>query len=75
MSRTDPVEALDQTIQLRDGRTLRYAEYGQSRGKALLYFGASRLEARLLAEQAKQAGIRLIGIDRPGMGLSHFKYR
>ncbi len=76
MSRTDSVEALDTTIQLRDGRTLAYAEYSKSRGKVLFYFhgGAdSRLEARFLAEQAKQAGVRLIGIDRPGMGRSHFK--
>lgn len=73
MSRTDLVPANDKTMQLRDGRTLSYAEYGIAEGKALFYFGASRLEARFLAEQAAQAGIRLIGIDRPGMGLSHFK--
>lgn len=76
MSRIDSVEALDTTIQLRDGRTLAYAEYGASSGKALLYFhgGAdSRLEARFLADQARQAGIRLVGIDRPGMGLSRFQ--
>jgi pimeloyl-ACP methyl ester carboxylesterase len=73
MLRTDPVETLDQTIHLHDGRTLGYAEYGVPEGKALFYFGASRLEARFLAEQATQAGIRLIGIDRPGMGLSGFQ--
>jgi pimeloyl-ACP methyl ester carboxylesterase len=73
MSRTDSVEALDKTLQLRDGRTLGYAECGITSGKALLYFGGSRLEARFLAKPAKQAGIRLIGIDRPGIGLSHFK--
>ena len=73
MLRTDSLETLDKTLQLSDGRTLGYAEYGNPSGKALFYFGASRLEARFLAEQAKQAGIRLIGIDRPGMGLSHFK--
>ncbi len=32
----------------------------------------SRLEARLLANVAEDVGIRLIGIDRPGMGLSDF---
>ena len=73
MSRTDSVEALDQTLQLYDGRTLGYAEYGIPSGKALFYFGGSRLEARLLARPSKQVGIRLIGIDRPGIGLSHFK--
>ena len=73
MLRADPGETLDQTIHLRDGRTLGYADYGQARGKALFYFGASRLEAKFLAEPAKQAGIRLIGMDRPGMGLSGFQ--
>ena len=60
----------------RVGWTVAYAEYGASSGKALLYFhgGADcRLEARFLAEQAKQVGIRLIGIDRPGMGRSRFQ--
>ncbi|MBO0793332.1 MAG: alpha/beta hydrolase [Ktedonobacteraceae bacterium] len=71
--RTDSVETLDQTIHLHDGRTLGYAEYGVPEGKALFYFGASRLEARFLAEQATQAGIRLIGTDRPGMGRSGFQ--
>jgi pimeloyl-ACP methyl ester carboxylesterase len=64
------------TIRLRDGRTLAYAEFGEPSGKTLFYFhgGADcRLEARLLTKQAKQAGIRLIGVDRPGMGLSSFK--
>lgn len=63
----------DGTIRLRDGRTLGYAEFGQGSGDALLYFGTSRLEARLLAEPAERAGIRLIGLDRPGMGLSEFQ--
>lgn len=71
--RTDRAQTLDQTIYLRDGRTIGSAEYGQAGGKALFYFGASRLEARLLAEQAKQANVRLIGLDRPGMGLSRFQ--
>ncbi len=73
MVRTDLVETRDHTIHLHDGRTLGYAEYGVPEGKAVFYFGASRLEARFLAEQATQAGVRLIGIDRPGMGLSSFQ--
>jgi pimeloyl-ACP methyl ester carboxylesterase len=71
--RSDSVETLDHTLHLRDGRTLGYAEYGVAEGKALFYFGASRLEARFLAESATQTGVRLIGIDRPGMGLSDFQ--
>ena len=61
---------------LHDGRTLGYAEYGSTEGKTLLYFHGhpgSRFEARFLAEQAPQYGVRLIGIDRPGMGLSSYK--
>jgi hypothetical protein len=66
VSRTDAVSANDKTLQLHDGRTLGYTEYGAAEGKTLFYFGTSRLEARFLAEQAAQAGIRLIGVDRPG---------
>ena len=64
------------TIQLHDGRILGYAEYGQATGKPLLYFHGhpgTRVEAKFLAEQAGHLGVRLIGMDRPGMGLSTFK--
>jgi pimeloyl-ACP methyl ester carboxylesterase len=76
MPRADSASANDKTLLLHDGRTLGYAEYGVAEGKALFYFHGhpgTRLEARFLAEQAVQTGIRLIGIDRPGMGLSSFK--
>jgi len=68
----------DKTIQLHDGRTLGYAEYGSLAGKPLLYFHGhpgSRLEAKFLANEALNDGIRLVGIDRPGMGLSTYKPR
>jgi pimeloyl-ACP methyl ester carboxylesterase len=64
------------THQLHDGRTLGYAEFGKPEGRALFYFHGhpgSRLEARFLAAEAEAAGVRLIGVDRPGMGLSTFK--
>ena len=63
-------------IHLHDDRALGYAEYGDSQGKTLFYFHGhpgSRFEARFLADAAMQAGMRLIGIDRPGMGLSSYK--
>jgi pimeloyl-ACP methyl ester carboxylesterase len=66
----------DRTIQLSDGRTLGYVEYGAAEGKPLFYFHGhpgSRLESRFLAQAAEPLGVRLIGIDRPGMGLSTFK--
>jgi pimeloyl-ACP methyl ester carboxylesterase len=66
----------NETIQLHDGRQLGYIQYGHSTGKPLFYFHGhpgSRFEAMFLADEALQAGIRLIGIDRPGMGLSTYK--
>jgi pimeloyl-ACP methyl ester carboxylesterase len=76
MPKVDAVSANDKTIQIHDGRTLGYAEYSSADGKALFYFHGhpgARLEAKFLAAQAVQTGVRLIGIDRPGMGLSSFK--
>ena len=64
------------TLRLDDGRQLGYAEYGDPRGKTLFYFNGtpgSRIEARLADVVAESAGIRLIGTDRPGYGLSDFK--
>lgn len=64
------------TLRLRDGRLLGYAEYGDPGGPALFYFHGfpgSRLEARLGDAVAARNGVRLIALDRPGFGLSHFK--
>jgi pimeloyl-ACP methyl ester carboxylesterase len=65
-------------IRLRDGRRLGYAEWGDPAGRPLLYFHGwpgSRVEGRLADEAAKETGVRLIAIDRPGMGLSDFQPR
>ncbi|MGH3363041.1 MAG: alpha/beta fold hydrolase [Nocardioides sp.] len=66
--------ALEGTVAVRDDRRLSFAEYGSTRGPALVWMhgtpGARRqipLEARAYAEQH---GLRLIGIDRPGIGSS-----
>ena len=67
--------SVDNSFVLNDGRKLGYAEYGAPQGRPLLHFHGwpgSRLEARLGAEPAARAGVRLIGVDRPGMGLSDF---
>jgi len=64
---------VDRTIRLRDGRRLGYAEWGDPGGHPVLYFHGwpgSRLEARLAHGPARTTGIRLIALDRPGMGLS-----
>lgn len=64
------------THTLRDGRSLGYAEYGDPEGKPMFHFHGylgSRLEASVSDEAAAKVGVRLIGIDRPGMGLSDFQ--
>jgi pimeloyl-ACP methyl ester carboxylesterase len=64
------------TVTLPDGRHLGYAVVGE--GKPVIYFhgtASSRLEILLLKEFAHKNGLRLIGIDRPGYGLSTFADR
>ena len=71
-------DTTDRTIRLRDGRQLGYAEWGDAGGRPLLYFHGwpgSRVEGRLADEAARGRNIRLIAIDRPGMGLSDFQPR
>ena len=67
-----------ETIQLGDGRLLGYAEWGDPSGRPLLYFHGfpgSRAEGRLGDQAAKVTGVRVIALDRPGMGLSDFQPR
>jgi pimeloyl-ACP methyl ester carboxylesterase len=64
------------TVRLRDGRAIGYAEYGDPAGKPGFFFHGfpgSRLEAALGHDAAVKHGARLIGVDRPGCGLSDFK--
>jgi len=63
-------------IRLRDGRTLGIVECGDPGGMPVLYFHGfpgSRLEVRLADRSADWLNVRLIGIDRPGYGISDFK--
>jgi pimeloyl-ACP methyl ester carboxylesterase len=66
--------ALEGSVAVRGKRRLSFAEYGHARGPAIVWMhgtpGARRqipLEARSLAEHH---GLRIIGIDRPGIGSS-----
>ncbi len=66
----------DGIIQLRDGRRLGYADFGDPKGKPIFYFAGglgSRLQAQPTDAQPLKAGVRLIAVDRPGLGLSDFK--
>src|SRR5262245_33860671 len=61
------------TVTLADGRTVGYADYGPTDGHPVLNCHGgpgSRLEPKVGAPDAGAAGIRMIGIDRPGYGLS-----
>ncbi|KRA32323.1 MULTISPECIES: alpha/beta fold hydrolase [unclassified Nocardioides] len=65
---------LEGSVAVRDGRRLSFAEYGSPRGPALVWMhgtpGARRqipIDAR---SYAMEAGLRIIGIDRPGIGSS-----
>ncbi len=63
----------DDQLPLPDGRTVGYADYGSPEHTAVLWCHGgpgSRLEPQALAANASKAGLRLIGIDRPGYGRS-----
>ncbi len=63
-------------IRLEDGRYLSYAEFGEPAGKPIFHFHGypgSRLEGKIISSTAARCGVRLIAVDRPGMGLSDFK--
>jgi pimeloyl-ACP methyl ester carboxylesterase len=69
-------EDRDRTITLPDGRVLGYAEWGDPGGPPVLYFHgvpASRLDPVCFPDAPNEAGVRLISVDRPGMGLSTFQ--
>jgi pimeloyl-ACP methyl ester carboxylesterase len=61
------------TIVTPEGRNLAYVEVGDPGGPLVIHnHGApgSRFEARLFADVAARNHLRLIGVDRPGMGQS-----
>ena len=60
------------------GRRLAWNEYGDPLGKVVMYYHgwpSSRLQARLAHHLARERGLRLIAMDRPGMGQSTFEPR
>lgn len=69
---------LNQQFQLPDGRRLGYDERGVSDGKSLFYFHGSpsaRVESNLYVTEdlLQSLNVRMIAVDRPGMGLSDFQ--
>lgn len=68
----------DLQVELPDGSKVGYAEAGDPDGLPVLHLHGtpgSRLEVCFPAERqaAEDLGVRLIGLDRPGMGLSTFR--
>ena len=60
-------------LTLPDGRKIGYAQYGDPEGKPIIVLHGiigSRLENVLFDTNAKALGARIIGIERPGIGLS-----
>ena len=62
------------TVQVRHGRKLGVAEFGPPDGQAIVWFHGTPGARRQIPEEARQLaderGLRIIGIDRPGVGLS-----
>jgi pimeloyl-ACP methyl ester carboxylesterase len=66
----------DNVFQLRDGRVLGYAEYGDPSGKSVFFFHGlpgSRRQRHPDDSIAIELGARIITLDRPGYGLSDFQ--
>lgn len=67
-----------ESITLLDGRRLGYAQFGDPGGTPVFFFhGAadSRLQRHADDSIAESLGVRLITVDRPGVGLSDFQRR
>jgi pimeloyl-ACP methyl ester carboxylesterase len=63
-------------IRLPSGRRLGFAEYGNPAGPLVLYFHGtpgSRIEVALVNSEAVAAGVRLVAVERPGIGLSDYQ--
>ena len=73
MTRTAFIDGVTASVTTPDGRRLSYLEVGDPGGPLVMHNHggpSSRLEAHLLADAAAENGLRLICVDRPGMGQS-----
>ena len=67
---------LHQILDLKDGRKLGFAEFGDLTGIPIFHFHGhpgSRLEILLQGDKPIKHGVHFIAVDRPGIGLSDFK--
>ena len=64
---------VDDLIALADGRSLAYAEFGDPDGRPVLFFHGTpgyRLNPWIQEPELRSLGVRLIAVDRPGVGRS-----
>lgn len=62
--------------EISSGRRLAWNDFGDPAGFPVMYYHgwpSSRLQARLAHHLARERGLRLIAMDRPGIGLSTFE--
>lgn len=65
-----------QFLQLEDGGQIAFQEYGDASGIPVLFchgWPSSQTMGELTDQAAKEAGVRIISPDRPGIGLSSFR--
>ena len=71
-----PEPQLLETVNLSDGRSMSFASFGDPAGRPVFYFHGfpgSRFEPQSNHEEYLKAGIRLLALDRPGVGQSSRK--
>lgn len=65
---------LEGTVQVRDERRLGFAEFGDPRGLPMLWMHGTPGARRQIPEEARafaaREGLRIVGLDRPGIGSS-----
>jgi pimeloyl-ACP methyl ester carboxylesterase len=67
---------MNQSLALKDGRCLGFAEYGATTGRPVFYFhgsASSRLDRPSSETMLAQMDIHFISVDRPGHGLSDWQ--
>jgi pimeloyl-ACP methyl ester carboxylesterase len=65
---------IEGTVTVRDGRRLGFAEFGAAKGRAIIWMHGTPGARRQVPEEARtyalEHDLRIIGIDRPGIGRS-----
>lgn len=64
------------TVSLPDGRSLSFREFGNPNGPLVFYFHGlpgSHMEAKLIADEIRRAGLRVVSVDRPGIAQSTYQ--